>query len=88
MKTKTKSRFNPPIKQLLSSQMSSLINLKLIIALLYIPYTPLIANSSIQTDGTTQTKIKTSANGITIIDIANPNANGLSRNKYINYNLN
>jgi len=43
--------------------------------------------SSVQPSGESNTSIDASANGITIINIANPDNSGLSHNKYSNFNV-
>lgn len=47
---------------------------------------PLYA-SGIQTDGTTATSMDKAMNNVPIVNIANPNAQGLSHNKFQNYNV-
>ena len=49
---------------------------------------PLYASSNIQSDGTTNTTTDSARNGVTIVNIADPNSKGLSHNKYNYYNVN
>lgn len=49
--------------------------------------TPVLGNS-LQTDGSTKTTLDSSRNNIPIVNIADPNKNGLSHNKFKNYNVN
>jgi filamentous hemagglutinin len=61
-----------------------LLSIKVSIILLFNP----IYAADLEVDGTTNTTLDTSRNGIPIVNIANPNSKGLSHNKYKNYNVN
>ena len=71
---------------------TNIIRFILIISLSF--FQPLsIANSyantlPIEVDGTTNTQIDATANGVSIINIAAPNSGGLSHNKFNSYNVN
>ncbi len=41
----------------------------------------------LQTDGTTQTTVEAAPNGVPVVNIADPNANGLSHNRFDQYNV-
>jgi filamentous hemagglutinin len=43
--------------------------------------------ASVQTDGNTQTTLETARNGVEVVNIANPNSNGLSHNTFSTYNV-
>jgi filamentous hemagglutinin len=57
---------------------------------LWVSYTlvmmPLYA-AGVQVDGTTNTTLETAPNGTQVVNIANPNATGLSHNKFTQYNV-
>ena len=61
--------------------------LSLTIAFL-LTFTPLLQALPLEVAGTTNTSITAAPNGIPVIDIAKPNANGLSHNKFKHYNVN
>ncbi|HYD19183.1 MAG TPA: hemagglutinin repeat-containing protein [Patescibacteria group bacterium] len=42
---------------------------------------------SVQASGATNTQVYKAPNGVTVVDIANPNATGMSHNKFTNYNV-
>ncbi|WP_294967102.1 filamentous hemagglutinin N-terminal domain-containing protein [Sulfurimonas sp.] len=48
----------------------------------------LLHAASLQVDGTTNTTIEKAINDVPVVNIANPNAKGLSHNKFTNYNVN
>ncbi len=50
-------------------------------------YVPVVHAGGVQTDATTQTAVEKAANGVPIVNIANPNAQGLSHNRFKEYNV-
>ncbi len=45
------------------------------------------AAQQVQANGSTNTQVYTSPNGVTVVDIANPNASGMSHNTFNHYNV-
>ncbi len=50
-------------------------------------FAPLVYAADIETDGTTQTTLDTSRNGVDIVNIAKPSSRGLSHNKFKKFNV-
>ncbi len=54
----------------------------------YLAFTPLVAYGvPLKIDGSTNTTLDKARNNVPIVNIANPNSNGLSHNKFIHYNV-
>ncbi|MFA7611222.1 MAG: hemagglutinin repeat-containing protein, partial [Sulfurimonas sp.] len=54
---------------------------------LLLVFAPLLSGAGIETDGTTNTTLESAPNGVQIVNIANPSAQGLSHNRYNHYNV-
>ena len=54
---------------------------------MFLVFSPLLQAANVQVDGSTNTTIDTARNGVSVVNIANPNSSGLSHNKYIEFNV-